>query len=75
MFQGLRVEGTRTTRTSEDQPPLKAVEEQWFVRDLHLTLLVKASGPGWTHTAELRNVDRQEPDPALFVVPSNYTIQ
>ncbi len=75
MLQGLRAEGTRTTRTSAGQPQLKAVEEQWFVRDLHLTLLVKASGPGWTHTAELRKLDRREPDPALFAIPSDYTIQ
>jgi hypothetical protein len=72
---GVEVEGARDTLTSEDQPPLIAVQEQWASPNLGLTFEVEASGPNWKHTAKLQNLDRHEPDPALFVIPSDYEIQ
>jgi hypothetical protein len=39
-----------------------------------MTFRIDASGPDWKHTATLRKLDRTEPDPALFVIPSDYTI-
>jgi hypothetical protein len=75
VIEGIEVEGERAVQTSEDQPPLVAVGETWFSRNLGLTLVAEASGPGWRHTAKLQDVDRREPDPALFVIPPDYTIQ
>ena len=68
VIDGVEVEGVRTVQTSEDQPPLIAVQEMWSSRSLGLTLVVEASGPNWRHTALLQNLDRHEPDPALFVI-------
>lgn len=75
VIEGIKVAGSRTTRTSEDEPPLTALHEEWLSVSLHLTVLVEASGPGWKHTAKLQNIDQHEPDPALFVIPADYAIQ
>ena len=75
MIDGIEVEGVRIFQTSEDQPPLTAVHEKWFSRSLGLTLMEEATGPNGKHTAKIQNVDRREPDPALFVIPPDYTIQ
>jgi hypothetical protein len=72
---GVEVEGARHVSTSEDQPPLTAVQAVWSSRSLGLTLEVEASGPNWKHTAKLQNLDRHDPDPALFVIPPDYAIQ
>lgn len=74
-IDGVEVEGTRTTQTSEDQPSLIAVEERWFSKNLGLAVLVEASGPNWRHTAKIQKIDYREPDPALFVIPSDYTVR
>ena len=72
---GIEVEGVRTVQTSEDQPPLTAVHEVWRCPKLHVTLGIEVSGPTWKQTAKLQNVEWREPDPALFAIPSEYTIQ
>jgi hypothetical protein len=69
------VEGARVVQTLENQPHLISTHEAWFARSLGLTLAIEASGPNWRHTARLQNLDRHEPDPALFVIPPDYTIQ
>jgi hypothetical protein len=75
VIQGVEVEGVRTVQTSEDQPPLTAVHETWRCPKLHLTLVIETSGPNWKQTARLQNVEWRDPDPALFVIPPEYTIQ
>jgi hypothetical protein len=75
LMEGIEVEGVRVVQTSEDPTPLTAVHETWRCPELHLTLVVEASGPSWKQTAKLQNVERREPDPALFAVPADYTIQ
>ena len=75
VIEGIEVEGVRTVQTSEDQPPLTAVHEVWRCPKLHVTLRIEVSGPTWKQTAKLQNVEWREPDPALFVIPSEYTIQ
>lgn len=75
IIQGVEVEGVRTVQTSEDEPPLTAVHETWRCPKLRLTLVIETSGPNWKQTARLQNVDWRDPDPALFVIPPEYTIQ
>jgi hypothetical protein len=75
VIDGLEVEGTRRTRTSEDDPSVIAVDERWSSMTLGLTLQAESSGPGWTHTAKLQNIDRQDPAPSLFAIPAGFTIQ
>ncbi len=75
LVEGVEVEGIRTVQTSEEQPDLTAIHETWTSGSLGVTFTIDASGPGWTHTARLRNLERGEPDPALFVIPADYTIE
>ena len=75
VIRDIEVEGSRTIRTSEDEPTLTALKEMWLSEILHLTLLVEASGPGWRHTARLQNIDLREPDPNLFVIPGDYAVR
>jgi hypothetical protein len=75
VIDGVEVEGTRMVRTSADQPPLIAVYEIWRSPSFGVTFVVETSGPDWKHTAKLQKLDRHEPDPALFVIPSDYAIQ
>jgi hypothetical protein len=73
-IDGIEVEGERITQSSADQPPLVAVYDRWYSSELKLILLAVASGPNGRHTARIENVRTGEPDPALFTVPTDYTI-
>jgi len=75
VLHGLEVEGSRTIQNSEDGLPPGAASEEWVSRSLHLTVSVRASGPGWMHTAGLVEIDFHEPDPKLFVIPPDCRIQ
>lgn len=75
MIEGIEAVGTRLSRICEDQPSLRASDERWVSNDLGITLLAEASGSNWKHTVRVQKIDRIEPDPALFTIPSDYTIQ
>jgi hypothetical protein len=60
---------------SNHEPPLVAVDESWVSRKLGLVLVVEAFCPNWKHSAKLQNLNRGDPDPALFVIPAGYAIQ
>lgn len=72
---GVECAGQRTTTTSDDRPSLVAVDELWMSKELGLIGLVKHSGPDGEMTSRIQNVDRTVPDPALFVIPSDYRIR
>lgn len=74
-IDGIEYEGGRTTTTSEEQPALVGVEEEWGNRELGLTGLMKSSGPDGQSTGKLQKVDRSTPDPALFKIPADYYIR
>lgn len=74
-IQGIEAEGTQVSRTVQDDPSLTTTEETWYSRRLGVILAMKASGPGWTHAAELRRIEEREPEATLFSVPPDYTIQ
>ena len=74
-IEGIEFEGTRTTTTSDEQPSLFAVDENWGSKELGLIGLVKHSGPDGETTSRIQNVDRTAPDPALFVIPADYRIR
>jgi len=73
-FEGIEAEGQRIMQTAADQPTWLAVHERWYSDELKLNLLAISSGPGWTHTARIHVLNRQEPDAALFSIPGDYTI-
>ena len=74
-IEGVEFEGTRTTTTMADQPSIVGVQDHWAARDLGLFGLEKSSGPELESTAKIRNLDRREPDPALFAPPPDYNIR
>jgi hypothetical protein len=77
---GVPVTGTRITMVfpvglvGNDQP-ITVTRETWESRDLHLILLSKSDDPreGET-TVRVTQLDRTEPDPSLFQVPSDFTV-
>jgi len=79
-FNGIAAEGTRITRTipagkeGNDQP-LLVINETWRSKELGLTLMTISDDPrrGRT-TTEYEELNRGEPDPALFSPPANYTV-
>ena len=73
-IDGIEYQGNRTTTTVEGQPSIVAVEEEWHAPD-GLIGLIKSSGPDLQVTAKLHILDRSDPDPRLFEIPPDYTIQ
>jgi hypothetical protein len=67
-------DGTRTMQMAEGEPGLTYTIDQWSSDELKLIGLVSISGPYGTHTARIQLLSRDEPDPALFAVPPDYSI-
>lgn len=72
--------GTLTTTTIPagaigNQQPIQTVRETWIATVLKVPVYIKTSDPRFGDSLMTVNVQSQaEPDPALFQVPSNYTI-
>ncbi len=72
--------GTRATTTIPagaigNQQPIQVVRETWIATVLKVPVYIKTSDPRFGDSLMTLNVQAQtEPDPALFQVPSNYTI-
>ncbi|HEV2424493.1 MAG TPA: hypothetical protein VGZ29_06675 [Terriglobia bacterium] len=81
MMAGVDAQGTRTTETIPagaigNEKPIVIVSERWYSPDLQETIYSKRSDPRFGTTIyQLTNISRQEPDPALFQVPADYTVQ
>ncbi len=69
---GNEFEGTRIIQTEEGGLANKI--ELWYSPELKLTGSALASGPYGTHTAQIQNLRREEPVPAIFAIPSDYRI-
>ena len=80
-MNGLLASGTRTTHvipagTIGNTQALETVRETWVADDLKVPVLSKTSDPRTgTMTLELTNINRSQPDPALFTIPSDYTVK
>jgi hypothetical protein len=80
-ISGIYVVGTRTTRVIPSDggngPDIVDVEEKWVSPDLRIIVLDKykntKTGSDETIT-EIRELDRSEPDAALFEIPADYKI-
>ena len=81
VIQGITVQGKRVTRTipvgqAGNQLPIDTVTETWYSPDLQAVVLSKTSDPRFGETLyQLTNVNRAEPDHALFIVPPDYTVR
>lgn len=74
-IDGIAVVGTRVedTVTFPDREPEMLVIDQWFSPELGVVLLRTHHGAGVDSTQRLEHLVRGEPDPALFVIPHEYT--
>ena len=55
---------------------IKVVSEQWFSDELQVLVMTKHSDPRSGETIyRLTNILRAEPDPSLFTVPADYTVE
>lgn len=80
-INGVLAQGTRITRTIPagqigNERPIVIVTERWYSPDLQTYVLTKTTDPLMGNTTfQLTNIQRAEPDAALFQVPSDYTVQ
>jgi hypothetical protein len=80
-IEGIAVQGTRITRTIPagamgNANPIVITSERWDSPDLQVMVLETRSDPRFgTSTFRLTNINRGEPDPSLFTVPSDFTLQ
>jgi hypothetical protein len=81
LIEGVMCEGRRTTTTipagaAGNELPINIVNEQWYSPELQVYMLTKQSDPRSGETVyRLTNINRSEPDHALFEVPSDYTLR
>ena len=79
-IEGISAEGSRITRTYPEgsfgnDRPVTVVTEIWTSTDLKIALLTKTSDPrSGDTTMRITSISLDEPDPALFQVPADYTI-
>jgi hypothetical protein len=78
-IEGLKVTGSRLEFTIDagevgNEQPITVRTDQWFSPDLHVVVSSTHNDPmiGET-TYRLEQINRSEPDPSLFTVPTDYT--
>jgi hypothetical protein len=81
VISGVGAQGSRLTRTIPagqigNEKPILIMHETWYSNDLQMVVMSKRSDP-WAGetTYTLTNIQRTEPAPALFAVPSEYTVK
>ena len=81
VLDGISVVGTRMTMTTPtgaqgNDRPLVRVCDHWRSEELKVTILSKCSDPrSGKSVVRMQHIDRVEPDPLLFEVPPDYTIE
>ena len=79
-IEGVVASGIRRTTTIPqgaigNEQPIKIVSEEWTSADLQVLVLTETSDPRTGRsTYKLSNINRSNPDPSLFKVPSDYTM-
>ncbi len=79
-MEGVQVTGVRTTQTIAagkigNDRPISIVTEVWTSPELKTIVLSKRNDPRMGElTFKLTNIQRAEPDPSLFTVPSDFKI-
>ncbi len=81
VIQGVSAQGKRVTRTipagkEGNEKEIDIVTETWYSPDLQVVVMSKTSDPRFGDSVyQLNAITRVEPDPALFAVPSDYTVK
>jgi hypothetical protein len=79
-INGVLAKGTRSTITIPtgqigNDRPLQVINERWYSEELGRLIKSSNSDPRFgTTTYELTNINRAAPDPTLFQVPADYSI-
>ena len=80
-INGAAAEGKRITRVIPagkigNEKAIEITNEIWYSKELHAVVLLKRNDPrNGSTTYQLTDIQRQEPDPKLFQVPSDYKIK
>jgi hypothetical protein len=80
-IQGVSAQGKRITRAipagkEGNEKEIDIVIETWYSPDLQVVVMSKTSDPRFGDSLyQLNAITRTEPDPALFAVPSDYTVK
>jgi hypothetical protein len=78
---GVEAQGTRYTRIIPagqigNSKPITIVTERWYSPDLQMVVMNKRTDPmNGDSVTQFADIQRGEPDPALFQVPSDYTVK
>lgn len=78
---GLNAQGKKVTHTTPagamgNAQPIVSTTETWYSPDLHVVVSSTRTDPRvGKSTYTLNNIQRGDPDPSLFQVPSSYTVQ
>ena len=81
LMDGLSVQGKRRTHTipaaqAGSAKDIQVVTETWYSADLQMVVMSKTSDPRFGDSVyQVTNISRAEPDPSLFTVPADYTVQ
>lgn len=79
-YEGISAHGTRTVTTIPagaigNERPIEITYEKWFSNELQMVVYSKQSDPRTgEHTYRLTNINRNEPDPSLFKVPTGFKV-
>jgi len=79
-IEGVTASGIRKTTTIPqgaigNEQPIKTVTEEWTSVDLQVLVMTEVNDPRTGRTTyRLTNINRAEPDPALFKVPTGYRL-
>jgi hypothetical protein len=80
-IQNVSAQGKRVTRVipagrEGNEKEIDVVTETWYSPDLQVVVMSKTSDPRFGDSVyQLNSITRAEPDPALFAVPSDYTVK
>lgn len=73
--QGKRLTRTIPANTIGNQLPIVSVTETWYSPDLQMVVQSKHDDPRFGETTmNVKNIQKGEPSPDLFQVPSDYTV-
>jgi hypothetical protein len=81
MMEGVAADGMRSVGTIPagqmgNERPIEIVTEQWYSKDLKMTVMSRRADPRSGETIyRVSGIRRGEPDPSLFQVPADYTVK
>jgi hypothetical protein len=81
VIDGVLATGSRRTTTIAagaigNERPITIVSEEWFSPDLQILVMTERTDPRLGRsTYRVSNINRNEPDPTLFQVPSDYILR